>query len=297
MLYETTLANAVQATGVGLHSGKQVKLSLSPTPVGTGIVFRRTDLSPCVEIPGRAHQVGDTRLASTLVNGNVRISTVEHMMSALSGMGIDNVYIDVDAAELPIMDGSSTAFVFLIESAGLRTQETPKRFVRILKEVKVEEGDKFALLKPYEHGFKVTFEIDFNHPVIGQYPQKAELELSPMTYVHSVSRARTFGLLAEYEMLKANNLALGGSLENAIVVADDRIINEDGLRFDDEFVKHKVLDAIGDLYLLGHSILGAYHGYKSGHALNNRLLLALLADTSAWEYTHVDGHSKSKAVA
>jgi UDP-3-O-[3-hydroxymyristoyl] N-acetylglucosamine deacetylase len=283
MIKQRTFKSVVRAKGVGLHSGKDVSLTLRPAPVNTGVVFNRVDLEPAVAICATATNVSDTRLASTLGHGAVRIATVEHLLSAMAGMGIDNAYIDISAPEMPIMDGSSAPFVFLIESAGIEEQDAPKKFVRILREIKVEEGGKYAKFEPYE-GFKVSFRMEYDHPVFNALPKDATLHFSSTSYVKEVSRARTFGFLSEYEMLKANNLALGGSLDNAVVVDDERILNEDGLRSDDEFVKHKILDAIGDLYLLGHSIIGAYHGFKSGHGLNNRLLHAILADPTAWEY-------------
>lgn len=282
MIKQRTLKNIIRATGVGLHTGEKVYLTLRPAPVDCGIVFRRVDLDPVVEIEAKSGNVGDTRLSTTLVKGDIRISTVEHLLSALAGMGIDNAYIDLSAPEVPIMDGSAGPFVFLIQSAGIDEQNAPKRFIRIKHSVLVEDGDKWARFDPFE-GFKVSFTIDFDHPVFQGRLQDASVDFSTTSFVKEVSRARTFGLLRDVEQLRENNLALGGSLDNAIVVDDYRVLNEDGLRYEDEFVKHKVLDAIGDLYLLGHSLIGAFNGYKSGHELNNKLLSALQADESAWE--------------
>ncbi len=282
MIKQRTLKNSIKATGVGLHTGDKVLLNLRPAAPNTGIVFRRTDLDPVAEVEARADHVGDTSLSTTLVKNGVRVSTVEHLLSAFAGLGIDNAYVDVSAPEVPIMDGSAAPFVFLIQSAGIVEQNAPKRFVRILKPVQVTDGEKKAAFVPFD-GFKVNFGIEFDHPAFVDRPKTASIDFSSTSFVREVSRARTFGFLNEIEMLRENNLAMGGSLDNAVVVDDYRVINEDGLRYDDEFVKHKILDAIGDLYLLGHSLIGAFHGYKSGHALNNQLLLALLADESAWE--------------
>jgi len=282
MIKQRTLKNVIRATGVGLHSGEKVYLTLRPAAVDAGIVFRRVDLDPPVEIRARAENVGETTLSTSLVHGDVRISTVEHLLSAFAGLGIDNAYVDLSAPEVPIMDGSAGPFVFLIQSAGVEEQNAPKRFIRIKKPIKVEEADKWARFDPFE-GFKVSFAIDFNHPVFKNRSQEAMVDFSTTSFVKEISRARTFGFARDIELLREQHLALGGSLDNAVVVDDYRILNEDGLRYDDEFVKHKVLDAIGDLYLLGRSLIGAFSGYKSGHALNNRLLRALMADESAWE--------------
>ena len=282
MINQRTLKNVIRATGVGLHTGEKVYLTLRPAAPDTGIIFRRVDLEVPVEIPAKPENVGDTTLSSTLVKDGVRISTVEHLLSALAGLGIDNAYIDLSAPEVPIMDGSAGPFVFLIQSAGIEEQNAPKRFIRIKRAVTVEDGDKWVRFEPFD-GFKVSFTIDFDHPVFKGRGQTACVDFSTTSFVKEVSRARTFGFMNQLEMLRANNLALGGSLDNAVVVDDYRILNEDGLRYEDEFVKHKILDAIGDLYLLGRSLIGAFSGYKSGHALNNRLLRALLADESAWE--------------
>lgn len=282
MIRQRTLKNVIRATGVGLHTGKKIYLTLRPSAVNTGIVFRRTDLDPVVEIPAKPENVGDTRLSTTLVNGDVRISTVEHLLSALAGFGIDNAYIDLSSDEVPIMDGSAGPFVFLIQSAGVEEQNAPKKFIRIKKSVTVKEGDKSAKFKPFE-GFKVGFTIDFDHPAFHKDICQAEIDFSTTSFVKEVSRARTFGFMRDVELLRERNLALGGSLDNAVVVDDYRIMNEDGLRYEDECVKHKILDAIGDLYLLGYSLIGAFEGFKSGHELNNRLLTELLADKTAWE--------------
>ena len=287
MINQRTLKNVIRATGVGLHTGEKVYLTLRPAAPDTGIIFRRVDLEPPVEIPATPENVGDTTLSSTLVKDGVRISTVEHLLSALAGLGIDNAYIDLSAPEVPIMDGSAGPFVFLVQSAGIEEQKAPKRFIRIKRAVTVEDGDKWVRFEPFD-GFKVAFTIEFDHPVFKGRGQTAEVDFSTTSFVKEVSRARTFGFMSQLEMLRANNLALGGSLDNAVVVDDYRILNEDGLRYEDEFVKHKILDAIGDLYLLGRSLIGAFSGYKSGHALNNRLLRTLLADESAWELVTFD---------
>ncbi len=282
MIRQRTLKNVIRATGVGLHTGDKVYLTLRPAAPNTGIVFRRIDLEQPVEIPACPNNVGDTRLSTTLEHDGVRVSTVEHLLSAFAGLGVDNAYVDVSAPEVPIMDGSAGPFVFLIQSAGVEEQNAPKRFIRIKRKVSVEDGDKRAAFEPFD-GFKVSFAIDFDHPAFTEKTQFSSIDFSSTSFVKEVSRARTFGFLRDIEMLRERELALGGSLDNAIVVDDYRILNEDGLRYEDEFVKHKILDAIGDLYLLGHSLIGAFTGYKSGHALNNRLLKALVADRSAWE--------------
>ncbi len=287
MIRQRTLKNVIRATGVGLHTGEKVYLTLRPAPVDSGIIFRRIDLDESVEVVAKAENVGDTTLSSTLANGDVRISTVEHLLSALAGLGIDNAYVDLSAAEVPIMDGSAGPFVFLIQSAGIEEQAAAKKFIRIKREVQVEDGDKWVRFEPFD-GFKVSMSIDFDHPVFQGRTQTAEIDFSTTSFVKEVSRARTFGFMSQLEMLRARNLALGGSLDNAIVVDDYRVLNEDGLRYEDEFVKHKVLDAIGDLYLLGHSLIGAFSGYKSGHALNNQLLRTLLANEDAWELVTFD---------
>lgn len=287
MIRQRTLKNVIRATGVGLHTGEKVYLTLRPAPVDAGVIFRRVDLDPPVEVRAKAENVGDTTLSSTLVDGDVRISTVEHLLSAMAGLGIDNAYVDLSAAEVPIMDGSAGPFVFLIQSAGIVEQDAPKRFIRIKKPVRVEEDGKWVQFEPF-NGFKVSLSIDFDHPVFSGRSQLSEIDFSTTSFVKEVSRARTFGFMSQLESLRTRNLALGGSLDNAIVVDDYRILNEDGLRYDDEFVKHKVLDAIGDLYLLGHSLIGAFSGHKSGHAMNNRLLRTLLANEDAWELVTFD---------
>lgn len=279
---QRTLHRDIRAMGVGLHTGEKVFLTLKPAPIDTGIVFKRVDLNPVVELLARTQNVGDTRLSTSLGTGNAQVSTVEHLLSAMAGLGIDNAYVEVTAAEVPIMDGSASPFVFLLQSAGIKEQDAPKKFIRIKKYVRVEDADKWAVLEPFE-GFKVSLELDFQHPVLKRSSQSATLDFSSTSYVKEVSRARTFGFMADYEWLRANNLALGGSLDNAVVLDDFRVMNEDGLRYKDEFVKHKILDAVGDLSLLGRSLIGAFSGFKSGHALNNTLLRALLEDAEAWE--------------
>ena len=288
MVCQRTLKNAIRASGVGLHNGQKVLMTLRPAPVNTGIVFRRTDLPEPVDVPADAHLVGETMLGTTLVQGDVKVCTVEHLLSALAGLGIDNCFIELSAPEVPIMDGSAGPFVFLVQSAGIEEQSSPKRFVRIRKSIEVREGDKWARFDPYD-GFKVNFEIEFDHPVFHRRSQRASMDFSSTSFLREVSRARTFGFTRDLEMMRARNLALGGTMDNAIVLDEFRILNEDGLRYEDEFVKHKILDAIGDLYLLGSSLIGEFSGYKSGHALNNRLLRALVADETAWEpvtFTH-----------
>lgn len=282
MIRQRTLNNMIRATGVGLHTGEKVYLTLHPAPVNTGIIFRRTDLDPVVEIHAKAENVGETTLSTTLVNGDVKVSTVEHLLSAMAGLGIDNAIIDVTAPEVPIMDGSAGPFVFLLQSAGIREQEEPKRFIRILKPITVTDGDKSASLRPF-NGFKVTFSIDFDHPVFHNRTLKAEVDFSTTSFVKEVSRARTFGFMHEIEYLRSMGLARGGSMDNAIVVDEYQVLNEDGLRYEDEFVKHKILDAIGDLYLLGNSLIGEFVAHKSGHGLNNASLRQLIAQKDAWE--------------
>ncbi|MFL0796819.1 MAG: UDP-3-O-acyl-N-acetylglucosamine deacetylase [Cellvibrionaceae bacterium] len=287
MIKQRTLNNTIRATGVGLHTGKKVYLTLKPAPIDTGIVFRRIDLDPVVEIPAKAENVGDTSLATTLVKGDVRISTVEHLLSAMAGLGLDNAYIDVSADEVPIMDGSAGPFVFLLQSAGIVEQNAAKRFIRIKKEVTVSDGDKVATFKPFE-GFKVGFSIDFAHPVFKDRNLHSEVDFSSTSFVKEVSRARTFGFMKDIEYLRSKGLVKGGSVDCAIVVDEYRILNEDGLRYEDEFVKHKILDAIGDLYLLGHSLIGEFQAVKSGHGLNNEVLRALIAQEDAWEEVTFD---------
>lgn len=283
MIRQRTLKNVIKATGITLHGGERAEIVLHPAPVNTGIIFRRTDLEPMVEILALAENVGDTRLSTTLTKGDVRISTVEHLLSAFAGLGIDNAFVDVTAAEIPIMDGSAGPFVFLIQSAGIEEQNAAKRFIRIKRKFKVKDGDKWASFEPFD-GFKVTFTIDFDHPLFKIDTKTATLDFSSLSYVKEVSRARTFGFMADFEKLQSMNLARGASLDNAIAIDDFRILNEDGLRYENEFVKHKILDAVGDLYLLGSSLVGAFSGYKSGHALNNKILRELLATKDAWEY-------------
>lgn len=282
MVRQRTLKNVIRATGVGLHTGQKVYLTLRPAAADTGIVFRRVDLEQPVEIKADPFHVGDTRLSTSLVQDDVRISTVEHLLSAFAGLGIDNAYVDVSAPEVPIMDGSAAPFVFLIQSAGVEEQHRPKRFIRIKRPIEVRDGDKFARFEPY-NGFKVEFSIEFDHPAFNDRSKRAQVDFSTSSFVKEVSRARTFGFLRDIEYLRQQNLALGGSLDNAVVVDEFRVLNEEGLRYEDEFVKHKILDAIGDLYLLGHTLIGAFKGHKSGHALNNQLLRELLAQEAAWE--------------
>ncbi|MDD2737304.1 MAG: UDP-3-O-acyl-N-acetylglucosamine deacetylase [Methylomonas lenta] len=287
MIKQRTLKNTIRATGVGLHTGDKVYLTLHPAEVNTGIRFRRTDLEIPVMIEARPENVGETMLSTTLTRGDIKVSTVEHLLSAMAGLGIDNAIVDVSAPEVPIMDGSAGPFVFLLQSAGVVEQDAPKHYIRIKRAIKVEDADKWAAFEPFD-GFKVTFTIDFEHPAFSDHLKTAVMDFSSTTFVKEVSRARTFGFMRDIEFLRENNLALGGSLDNAIVVDDDKVLNEDGLRYADEFVKHKILDAIGDLYLLGHSLIGEYKGFKSGHALNNKLLLTLLENKDAWEMVTFD---------
>ena len=282
MLNQRTLKNSIRATGVGLHSGTKVLMTLRPAPPDSGIVFRRTDLDEPIDVPARADFVGETTLGTTLVRDGVKVATTEHLLSALAGLGIDNARIELSAPEVPIMDGSAGPFVFLLQSAGIVEQDAPKRFVRILKSVKVADGDKWARFDPYD-GFKINFEIEFDHPVFKRRSQATSMDFSTTSFLREVSRARTFGFMRDLEYMRSHNLALGGTLDNAIVLDDQGVMNEDGLRYEDEFVKHKILDAIGDLYLLGHSLIGEFSAYKSGHGLNNRLLRTLMADPTAWE--------------
>ena len=283
MIRQRTLKNTVRATGVGLHTGLKVSLTLRPAAPGTGIVFRRVDLPQPVDIQANPYAVGDTRLSSCLEKDGVRVSTVEHLMSAFGGLGVDNAYVDVSAPEVPIMDGSAGPLVFLLQSAGLEQQNAAKKFIRIVRPVEVRDGDKWVRFEPH-HGFRVELSIDFDHPVFDRAQQSVCVDFAATSYVKEVSRARTFGFMQDVESMRAQGLALGGSLDNAIVMDDYRVLNSDGLRYSDEFVKHKVLDAIGDLYLLGHPLIGAFSGYKSGHALNNLLLRRLLETEQAWEY-------------
>ena len=287
MIRQRTLKNTIRATGVGLHTGKKVYLTLRPAEIDNGIVFRRVDFEVPVVIPSHPLNVENTELATSLGKNGVRISTVEHLMAALAGLGIDNAFVDLSADEVPIMDGSSGPFVFLIQSAGIEEQDAPKKFIRIKKMILAEQDDKWVRFDPFD-GFKVSFTIEFDHPMFNNLSQQAEVDFSTTSFVKEISRARTFGFMRDIEALRRRDLALGGSLDNAIVVDDYRVLNEDGLRYNDEFVKHKILDAIGDLYLLGHTLIGAFSGYKSGHALNNQLLRALLEDETAWEQVTFD---------
>lgn len=286
MLQQRTLKTLTRAVGVGLHSGQRVELTLRPAQPDTGIVFRRVDLPEPVDIPIRAESVTDTRLASTISAGGAKVHTVEHLMSACAGLGIDNLYVDITAEEVPILDGSSASFVFLLQSAGIALQNAPRRFVRVTRPIAVREGEgaqaKWARLTPY-HGYKLSFEIDFDHPAVDSTGQRYEFDLGAGNYCRDIARARTFGFTRDVEMLRANGLALGGGLDNAIVMDDYKVLNSDGLRYDDEFVKHKILDAMGDLYILGKPLLAAYTAFRSGHAMNNQLLRALLAQPEAWE--------------
>lgn len=282
MLRQRTLKNSIRATGVGLHSGEKVFMTLRPAPVNTGIVFQRVDLPVPQTVNADARLVGDTMLGTSLIENGVRIATVEHLLSAMAGVGLDNAYVDLSAAEVPIMDGSAAPFVFLLQSAGIIEQNALKKFARIKKTIRVEDAEKWAQFEPYE-GYKVSMTIDFNHPVFKTHSQTASVDFSTTSYMKEVSRARTFGFMRDIEMLRAKDLTLGGSLDNAIVLDDFRVLNEDGLRYEDEFVRHKILDAIGDLYLLGYGLIGAFSGFKTGHGLNNQLVRALIADKSAWE--------------
>ena len=282
MIQQRTLKTMIRATGVGLHTGTKVYMTLRPAAANTGIVFRRTDLTPCVEIRGEPYAVRDVRLSSCLEKAGAKVATVEHLMSALAGLGIDNAYVDLTAPEVPIMDGSAGPFVFLLQSAGVEEQSAPKKFIRILKPVEVREGDKWARFEPH-NGYKLTMTIDFAHPVFDKSRQSVTVDFSTTSYIKEVSRARTFGFMQDVETMRAQGLALGGSLDNAIVMDEYRVLNTDGLRYEDEFVKHKLLDAIGDLYLLGNPLIGAYSAHKTGHALNNRLLRRLVEDKPSWE--------------
>ncbi|MBX9959647.1 MAG: UDP-3-O-acyl-N-acetylglucosamine deacetylase [Burkholderiaceae bacterium] len=286
MLQQRTLKSLTRAVGVGLHSGQRVEITLRPAQVDTGIVFRRVDLPQPVDIPMSALAVSDTRLASTLSNGGAKVHTVEHLMSACAGLGIDNLYVDITAEEVPILDGSAASFVFLLQSAGIELQNAPKRFIRVIEPIEVREGEganqKWARLDPY-HGYKLSFEIDFDHPAVDSTGQRVEFDMSVHNYSRDIARARTFGFTKDVEMMRANGLALGGGLDNAIVMDDYKVLNAGGLRYDDEFVKHKILDAMGDLYILGKPLLAAYSAFRSGHAMNNKLLRELLKRTEAWE--------------
>lgn len=296
MLKQRTLKSLTHAVGVGLHSGQRVELTLRPAQPDTGIVFRRVDLPVPVEIVVSATAVTDTRLASTLSNGPVKVHTVEHLMSACAGLGVDNMYVDITAEEVPILDGSAASFVFLLQSAGIELQNAPRRFIRLLKPVEVREGsgptEKWARLEPY-HGYKLRFEIDFKHPAVDSTGQCVEFDMSTGSYSKDIARARTFGFTKDVEMMRANGLALGGGLDNAIVMDDYKVLNADGLRYDDEFVKHKILDAMGDLYVVGKPLLASYSAFRSGHAMNNKLLRELLAHTDAWELVTFEDEKKA----
>ncbi|MEO8003357.1 MAG: UDP-3-O-acyl-N-acetylglucosamine deacetylase [Betaproteobacteria bacterium] len=283
MIKQRTLKNIVRATGVGLHTGEKVYLTLRTAAPNTGIVFRRVDLNPVVEIKADPYAVGDTRLSSCLDRDGTRVQTVEHLMSALAGLGIDNVYVDLTSGEVPIMDGSASPFIFLLQSAGIEEQPVAKKFIRIKKPVEVRQGDKWVKFEPY-NGFRVDFSIDFRHPVFAHSNKRVVVDFEHTSYIKEVSRARTFGFMQDVENMRSQGLALGGSLDNAIVMDDYRVLNADGLRYEDEFVKHKALDAIGDLYLLGHPVIGAYSAFKSGHAMNNSLLRRLMEDATSWEF-------------
>ncbi len=296
MIRQRTLHNVIRATGVGLHSGEKVFLSLRPAPVDTGIVFRRIDLDPVVEIPARGELVSETLLCTGLSCGAAKVQTVEHLLSALAGLGIDNAYVELSAAEVPIMDGSAGPFVFLLQSAGIAEQDAPKRFIRILDTVEVRDGDKWARFTPHD-GFRLDFTVEFSHPAIPSAQSSARVDFSTDRYIREVSRARTFGFMRDLEYMRERNLGLGGSMDNAIVLDEFRVLNEDGLRYADEFVRHKILDAVGDLYLAGHPIIGAYAGFKSGHALNNQLVRALLAATGAWELATFEDDAPAPALA
>lgn len=296
MVRQRTLKQAVRAAGIGLHSGTRVFMSLLPAGPDTGILFRRVDLSPPVEIPADAELVRETMLSSNLVKDGAKVGTVEHLMSALAGLGIDNCVVELSAAETPIMDGSSSPFVFLIQSAGIHEQDAPKKFVRIKQPVQVQDGDKFARFEPFD-GFRLSFSVEFKHPVFKSGVQSAVVDFSSTSYVQEVARARTFGFMRELDQLRANNLGLGASLDNVVALDEFRIVNQDGLRYEDELVRHKILDAIGDLYLIGHSIIGAYTAHKSGHALNNKLLRALLDDKAAWEYVTFEDEQRPAPIA
>ena len=282
MLKQRTLSNSIRASGVGLHSGEKVNMTLRPAAKDTGIIFRRLDIEPIQQIPALAKSVIDTMLGTTIAKKNASVMTVEHLLAAFAGLGIDNALIDLDGPEVPIMDGSSASFIFLIESAGIEEQNASKKFLRIKKNIRVEDGEKFAEFKPY-NGYRISFEIDFDHPMIKSKLTKLSVDFSTLTFLKEISRARTFGFLKEIETLRSKNLALGGSLDNAIVFDDYRILNQDGLRYQDELVRHKILDVVGDLYLMGHILVGEFNGYKSGHELNNKLILKLYTDQTAWE--------------
>jgi UDP-3-O-[3-hydroxymyristoyl] N-acetylglucosamine deacetylase len=294
MIRQRTLKNVVRATGVGLHTGEKVYMTLRPAAPDTGIVFRRVDLAHPVDIQAHALSVGDTRLSSCLGRDAVKVATVEHLMSAFAGLGVDNAYVDLTAGEVPIMDGSAGPFIFLVQSAGIAEQAAAKKFIRVLHTVEANDGDKWAKFEPY-NGFRIDFSIAFNHPVFQQSRQRIQVDFATTSYVKEIARARTFGFMQDVETMRAQGLGLGGSLDNAVVMDEYRVLNSDGLRYEDEFVKHKVLDAIGDLYLLGHPLIGTFSAHKSGHALNNKLSRALLADRTAWEFASFDASEDAPA--
>mgnify|MGYP003327110962 CR=1 FL=1 len=291
MLRQRTLSSKIKASGVGLHTGKKIALTLNPAPINSGIVFQRTDVKSC-PIKASLENVYDTRLSTSLSNEDIKISTVEHLLSALAGIGIDNAIVELDGPEVPIMDGSARPFVFMIQSAGIQEQSDSKKFIKIKKTIKVKQDEKWAKIEPFD-GFKVSFTIDFDHPAFSETSQSSEIDFSSVSYLSQVSRARTFGFAKDIELLRKNNLALGGSVNNAIVIDDYKVVNEEGVRFQDEFVKHKILDAIGDLYLLGHGLMGSFSAFKSGHHLNNLLLRELINNVDAWEEVTIDTDEKS----
>ena len=291
MLKQRTLSSKIKASGVGLHTGKKISLTLNPSPVNSGISFFRTDID-CEPIKASLENVHDTRLSTTLSNKSIKISTVEHLLSALAGLGIDNALVELDGPEVPIMDGSARPFVFMIQSAGIKEQNDSKKFIKIKKTINVKQDEKWAKIEPFD-GFKVAFTIDFNHPAFSESSQSSEIDFSSVSYLSQVSRARTFGFAKDIELLRKNNLALGGSVNNAIVIDDYKVVNEEGVRFQDEFVKHKILDAIGDLYLLGHGLIGSFSAFKSGHHLNNLLLRELVNNTDAWEKVEIEDNDKA----
>lgn len=295
MLKQRTLKQTITTTGIGLHSGKKVTMTLKPAPANTGILFKRVDLQPPAIIDSHPERVGETMLCTGLVTETAKVATIEHLLSALAGLGIDNLWIDIDAPEIPIMDGSAAPFLYLILSTGIQELDAPKRFIKITKPIEARKGDAWARLTPYA-GFKASFEIAFNHPAVNATAQQLEINFSSQAYASEVARARTFGFMRDVEMLRSRNLGLGGSLENAIVLDEYRVINPDGLRYNDEFIRHKILDAVGDLYTLGHGIIGAFHGYKAGHAINNLLVRELLKQQEAWDMVTLDETEKSQTI-
>ena len=295
MLKQRTLKQTITTTGIGLHSGKKVTMTLKPAPANTGILFKRVDLQLPVIIDSHPERVGETMLCTGLVTETAKVATIEHLLSALAGLGIDNLWIEIDAPEIPIMDGSAAPFLYLILSTGIQELDAPKRFIKITKPIEARKGDAWARLTPYA-GFKASFEIAFNHPAVNATAQQLEINFSSQAYASEVARARTFGFMRDVEMLRSRNLGLGGSLENAIVLDEYRVINPDGLRYNDEFIRHKILDAVGDLYTLGHGIIGAFHGYKAGHAINNLLVRELLKQQEAWDMVTLDETEKSQTI-